>query len=160
MLVKKSLIAVLAILSVAAGSAFAQIQAPIDTVFAQGEPNPYGKYFTGQFYLTMLSENDSTFNASIGNVMFEPNSRTFWHKHTGGQILLVISGEGCYQERGQKVRIIKKGDVVRIAPNVEHWHGAGINTWMTHISVETNVPNNRSEWLEPVSDKDFASEAQ
>ena len=48
MLVKKSLIAVLAILSVAAGSAFAQTQAPIDTVFAQGEPNPYGKYFTVQ----------------------------------------------------------------------------------------------------------------
>ena len=160
MLVKKSLIAVLAILSVAAGSAFAQTQAPIDTVFAQGEPNPYGKYFTGQSYLTMLSENDSTFNAPIGNVTFEPKSRTVWHKHTGGQILLVISGEGRYQERGQKVRIIKKGDVVRIAPNVEHWHGAGINTWMTHISVETNVPNNKSEWLEPVSDKDFASEAQ
>ena len=160
MLVKKSLIAVLAILSVAAGSAFAQTQAPIDTVFAQGEPNPYGKYFTGQSYLTMLSENDSTFNAPIGNVTFEPKSRTFWHKHTGGQILLVISGEGRYQERGQKVRIIKKGDVVRIAPNVEHWHGAGINTWMTHISVETNVPNNKSEWLESVRDKDFASEAQ
>lgn len=41
---------------------------------------------------------------------------------------MVISGEGRYQERGQKVRIIKKGEVVRIAPNVEHWHGAGINT--------------------------------
>lgn len=82
MLAKKSLIAVLAILSVAAGSAFAQTKASIDTVFAQGEPNPYGKYFTGQSYLTMLSENDSTFNAPIGNVTFEPKSRTFWHKHT------------------------------------------------------------------------------
>lgn len=45
-----------------------------------------------------------------------------------------------------------------IAPNVEHWHGGGIDTWMTHISVETNVPNNQSTWLEPVTDKDFASE--
>ena len=74
--------------------------------------------------------------------------------------MLVISGEGRYQERGQAVRIIKKGDVVRIAPNVEHWHGGGIDTWMTHISVETNVPNNQSTWLEPVTDKDFASEAK
>lgn len=141
------------------GASFAvEIKAPIDTVFAQGPSNPYGKFFTGQSYLTMLSENDKTFNAPIGNVTFEPKARTFWHKHSGGQILLVISGEGRYQERGQAVRIIKKGDVVRIAPNVEHWHGGGIDTWMTHISVETNVPNNKSTWLEPVSDKDFASQ--
>lgn len=145
----------------AAGAATAAEQkAPIDTIFAQGAINPYGKFFTGQSYLTMLSENDKTFNAPIGNVTFEPKTRTFWHKHSGGQILLVTSGEGRYQARGEKVRIIKKGDVVRIPPNVEHWHGAGINTWMTHISVETNVPNNKSEWLEPVSDKDFASDPQ
>lgn len=160
MIAKKSLLVALTLCSVAAGAALAQTKAPIDTVFAQGQINPYGKFFTGQSYLTMLSENDSTFNAPIGNVTFEPKTRTFWHKHSGGQILLVISGEGRYQERGQKVRIIKKRDVVRIAPNVEHWHGGGINTWMTHISVETNVPNNKSEWLEPVGDKDFASEAQ
>ena len=36
---------------------------PIDTIFAQGEANPYGKFFTGQTYLNMLSANDSTFNA-------------------------------------------------------------------------------------------------
>lgn len=144
----------------AAGSAAAEQKAPIDTIFAQGAINPYGKFFTGQSYLTMLSENDKTFNAPIGNVTFEPKTRTFWHKHSGGQILLVTSGEGRFQVRGEKVRIIKKGDVVRIPPNVEHWHGAGINTWMTHISVETNVPNNKSEWLEPVSDKDFAADPQ
>ena len=73
----------------------------------------------------MLSENDKTFNEPRCNVNFEPKARTFWHKHSGGQILLVISGEGRFQVRGEKVRIIKKGDVVRIAPNVEHWHGAG-----------------------------------
>ena len=160
MKVKKiALVATLVLMAV--GSAMAAEQkAPIDTIFAQGAINPYGKFFTGQSYLTMLSENDKTFNAPIGNVTFEPKTRTFWHKHSGGQILLVTSGEGRFQVRGEKVRIIKKGDVVRIPPNVEHWHGAGINTWMTHISVETNVPNNKSEWLEPVSDKDFASEAQ
>lgn len=128
MIAKKSLLVALTLCSVAAGAALAQTKAPIDTVFAQGQINPYGKFFTGQSYLTMLSENDSTFNAPIGNVTFEPKTWTFWHKHSGGQILLVISGEGRYQERGQKVRIIKQGDVVRIAPNVEHWHGGGINT--------------------------------
>ena len=133
----------------------ASIQAPIDTVFAQGGVNPYGKFFTGRSYLTLLSENDAVFNAPIGNVTFEPGARTNWHQHSGGQILLVVAGEGRYQERGKPARVIRKGDVVRIAPNVEHWHGAGQKTWMTHISVETNV-NNQSEWLEPVDDKTFA----
>lgn len=35
-------------------------KAPLDTVFGQGEPNPYGKYFTGQTYLQRLSANDET----------------------------------------------------------------------------------------------------
>lgn len=100
-------------------------KAPIDTVFAQGEVNPYGKYFTGITYLTMLSGRDNTFNAPIGNVTFEPGARTNWHKHDGGQILLVLNGEGRYQEKGGEIRVLKKGDVVRIAPGVIHWHGAG-----------------------------------
>lgn len=154
---KKSFLLLGCVLSMALPVLADETKAPIDTIFSQGPSNPYGKFFTGQSYLTMLSENDSVFNAPIGNVTFEPKARTFWHKHSGGQILLVISGEGRYQERGKKVQIIKKGDVVRIAPDVEHWHGGGVDTWMTHISVETNVPHNQSVWLEPVTDKDFAS---
>lgn len=130
-------------------------QAPIDTVFEQGPLNPYGKYFTGTTYLTMLSTNESTFNAPIGNVTFEPGARTHWHKHSGGQILLVLDGTGRYQERGGEIRILHKGDVVRIAPNVEHWHGAAPDSWMTHISVETNVPNNQVTWMDPVTDDQY-----
>lgn len=137
------------------GKANEMKQAPIDTIFAQGMENPYGKFFTGQTYLTMLSNNDETFNAPIGNVTFEPGARTNWHKHSGGQILLVLAGEGRYQERNGKIQILHKGDVVRIAPNVEHWHGAAPQNWFTHISVETNVPNNQATWLEPVSDADY-----
>lgn len=127
----------------------------IDTVFAMGDKNPYGKFFTGQTYLNMLSGNDSVFNAPIGNVTFEPGARTNWHKHSGGQILLVLAGEGRYQERGKEIQILHKGDVVRIAPDVEHWHGAAPKSWFTHISVETNLPANKAQWLEPVTDAEY-----
>ena len=130
-------------------------KAPIDTVFEQGEPNPYGKFFTGRTYLTRLSANDAVWNSSLANVTFEPGARTNWHKHSGGQILLVLSGEGRYQERGKALQILKKGDVVRIPLNVEHWHGAAPDSWFTHISVETNLPDNQTTWLEPVSDKEY-----
>ncbi|MGB2579440.1 hypothetical protein AAIR98_001359 [Elusimicrobium simillimum] len=127
----------------------------LDTIFARGEENPYGKFFTGQTYLNMLNANDDVFNAPIGNVTFEPCARTNWHKHSGGQILLVTAGEGRYQERGKDIRILKKGDTVRIAPDIEHWHGAAPNTWFTHISIETNVPNNKAVWLEPVTEEQY-----
>ena len=117
----------------------------IDTIFAIGEENPYGKFFTGTSCLTMLNT-EPVFNCPFGNVTFEPGCRTFWHKHTGGQILLVLAGEGLYQERGKPARRIKKGDVVQIAPDVEHWHGACAKHPMTHISIETNVPNNKAIW--------------
>ncbi len=130
-------------------------KAPIDTIFAQGEKNPYGQFFTGQTYLNMLSKKDDTFNAPIGNVTFEPGARTNWHKHSGGQILLILNGEGRYQEKNGKIQILKKGDIVRIAPNIEHWHGAAPDSWFTHISLETNVPNNTTTWLEPVTNEEY-----
>ncbi len=130
--------------------------AALDTVFAQGEVNPYGKFFTGTTYLNMLSGRDDTFNAPIGNVTFEPGARTHWHRHDGGQILLVLNGEGRYQEKGGEIRVLKKGDVVRIAPGVIHWHGAAPDSWFVHISVETNAhQNGKTDWLDPVTDKEY-----
>ncbi len=134
--------------------------APIDTVFGQGEINPLSKYFTGTSYLQELSDNSEVFNAPISNVTFEPCTRTYWHKHTGGQILLVVAGEGRFQFRNEKPIIIKKGDIVRIPPDVEHWHGGGLNSWMSHLSLMPNNPGNETIWLEPVSDEEYRAEVQ
>lgn len=124
-------------------------QVPV-SVFEQGGPNPYRKFFTGETLLSMLVEpNDGVFNCPIGNVTFTPGARTNWHKHSGGQILLVLEGLGRYCERGGRIRILRPGDVVKIPPEVEHWHGADERIGMVHISIETNVPNNKAEWLDP-----------
>ena len=91
---------------------------------------------------------------------FEPCTRTYWHKHTGGQILLVVAGERRIQFRNEKPIIIKKGDIVRIPPDVEHWHGGGLNSWMSHLSLMPNNPGNETIWLEPVSDEEYRAEVQ
>ena len=125
-------------------------------VFGLGAANDaYARYFTGQSYLNTLTKpEDGLF---LANVTFEPGCRNNWHiHHKGGQILLVLAGEGFVQFEGEAPRVIRKGDVVRIPPEVKHWHGAGAKTWMTHISIEPNVPNNRCTWLEAVSDEDYA----
>ena len=127
----------------------------IEQPFNKGEINPYSEFFTGRTYLNMLCTNDTVWNSSIGNVTFEPKARTNWHKHSGGQILLVTAGEGRYQEKGKPIQILHKGDVVKIAPNVKHWHGAGPDGMFAHISIEPNLPNNKTTWLEPVKDEEY-----
>lgn len=123
--------------------------------FEKGELNPYGKFFTGTTHLKMLVTKDDIWNSSIGNVTFDAGARTNWHKHSGGQILLVTAGEGRYQERGKEIQILKKGDVVKIAPDVEHWHGASPEKEFAHISIEPNLPKNETTWLEAVTDKEY-----
>lgn len=123
--------------------------------FSQGEINPYNKFFTGTTYLNMLVTKDEMWNSSIGNVTFEKGARTNWHKHSGGQILLVTAGEGRYQEKGKDVQVLKAGDVVKIPKDVIHWHGASPDSNFAHISIETNIPNNQTTWLEPVSDSEY-----
>ena len=148
----KRILSILLITFIGGNLAMAEV---LEQPFAQGEKNPYGAYFTGQTYLERLCEYDEVYNSSIGNVTFEPKARTNWHKHSGGQILLVTAGEGRYQERGKEIQILKKGDVIKIAPDVEHWHGAGPNGMFAHISIEPNLPNNKPVWLEPVSDEEY-----
>ena len=127
----------------------------LEQPFAKGELNPYSKFFTGTTHLQMLVTKDDVWNSSIGNVTFDKGARTNWHKHSGGQILLVTAGEGRYQERGKEIRILKKGDVVKIPLDTEHWHGAAPDSNFAHISIEPNIPNNKTTWLEPVNDKEY-----
>ena len=153
---KKVLLTILLVtMIVAAGSSAFAKKKDLEQPFAKGEVNPYSQYFTGTTHLNMLCTRDGIWNSSIANVTFEKGARTNWHRHSGGQILLVTAGEGRYQEREGEIRILKAGDVVRIPLNVEHWHGAAPNSWFTHISVETNLPDNQTTWLEPVSDAEY-----
>jgi quercetin dioxygenase-like cupin family protein len=116
-----------------------------------------GNNFTGTAWLHWLVPNDSIFNCPAGNVTFEPGARTNWHKHPGGQILLITGGQGYYQESGKQALLIKKGDVVLISPDVEHWHGATSISGFTHIAINTNVQKGSVVWLQPVSDEEYGN---
>lgn len=88
-------------------------------IFPKGVKIPNDN-FIGAAYLEMLVPNDDTFNCPIGNVTFEPGARNSWHKHAGGQILLVTGGKGYYQEEGKPVQLLHEGDVIKILPDVKH----------------------------------------
>ena len=111
--------------------------------------------FTGTAYVYMLITPDNIYNASIGNVTFEPKARTNWHKHPGGQILLVTDGKGFYQEKGKPAQLIRKGDVVRIPPDTEHWHGAAPDSGLTHVAISPNLEKGSVNWMQPVTDEEY-----
>ena len=104
----------------------------------------------------MCLNNDSIYNTTIGNVTFEPKARTNWHKHLAGQILLVTEGMGYYQEKGKPAQLIQKGDVVRIPPDTEHWHGAAPDSGLTHIAINPNTDKGSVVWLKPVTDEEYS----
>jgi quercetin dioxygenase-like cupin family protein len=96
------------------------------------------KNFTGTVLLdTLAAEADGSI--SIYDVFFEPGARTYWHRHPNGQVLLVKAGEGRVQSRGGEVETIRAGDVVHAAPNEEHWHGGGKETYLLHTAISLGV---------------------
>ena len=111
--------------------------------------------FSGTAWLQMLVTDDSTYHTSIGNVTFEPKARTNWHKHPGGQILLVTEGKGFYQEKDKPAQLIQKGDIVKIPPEMEHWHGAAPDSGLTHIAMSLNTNKGGAVWSGPVTDEEY-----
>lgn len=124
-------------------------------IFPLGEKNDnFSQYFIGRSYLAPVSNND-TLGTHIFNVTFEPGCRNNWHSHTGGQLLICTAGQGYYQEKGKPARKLLPGDVVEIAPDVIHWHGAAPHSWFSHLAVECNSGTNKNTWFEAVDDKQY-----
>lgn len=127
-----------------------------EMIFPVGEPNTaYAKYFTGNSYLSRVSDSQIPF----ANVTFEPRCRNNWHIHKaskgGGQMLVGVAGCGWYQEEGKPAQKILPGTVINIPANVKHWHGAAADSWFAHLAFE--IPGEKTEtvWLEPVTDEEY-----
>ena len=52
---------------------------------------------------------------------------------------------------------MRPGDCVNIPAGVRHWHGAAPGSWFSHLAVEVPGEAASTEWLEPVSDEEYAA---
>lgn len=125
-----------------------------ENIFGLGQKNEaYAKYFTKDSFLQPLLASDDNVDVNVANVTFEPACRNDWHiHHDGYQLLLVTAGKGWYQEFGKPAKLLKAGDVVKINEGIKHWHGATKDSWFSHVAITKGT----SEWLERVSDKEYA----
>ena len=124
-------------------------------VFGTGTANTaYAQYFIGDSFLNPLTDPNKT-AVFLANVTFEPGCRNSWHSHKAGQMLIATAGVGYYQEKGKPARRLFPGDIVEIAPDVVHWHGAAPDSWFAHVAITCNPQTNAAVWLEPVSDEQY-----
>ena len=81
----------------------------------------------------------ATHPGNVAIVRYEPDARSFWHSHSGGQFLYIIEGAGWVQVRGASTEQIEAGDAVSFEPGEQHWHGAGPKG-MAHLTVTVGRP--------------------
>ena len=124
------------------------------SLFAKGDKLS-DTYFTGNAFLHPLLAKDKNNEFALGSVTFEPGARTNWHTHPKGQVLIVTEGSGFCQERGKPAQVLKKGDVINVPENVEHWHGASAHSTLVHIAITNYKGDENVMWLKPVSDKEY-----
>ncbi|WP_019515984.1 (R)-mandelonitrile lyase [Sphingomonas sp. Mn802worker] len=126
----------------------------------QSGSNPSNKgpaeWFTGTVRVDPLFPTEAPSRVAGAHVTFEPGARTNWHTHPLGQTLIVTFGCGWVQRDGEPRVEIRSGDVVRFAPDERHWHGASVDTAMSHIAIQESLDGSAVTWLEPVSDADYA----
>jgi|SRR5580658_8459348 quercetin dioxygenase-like cupin family protein len=112
---------------------------------AQQEQNPN---FTGK--ITRI-EDDS--KPGIAHIHFEAGSRTKWHIHSGGQIILVEEGVGRTQLKGGPVLELKAGETTYAPAGVAHWHGASPD----QAGTQFNVSRGTAQWLDAVTEKEYTT---
>jgi quercetin dioxygenase-like cupin family protein len=81
-------------------------------------------------------------------LMFPAGSRSNWHTHSWGQLLMVEEGSGRTQVRGGPVLETLPGEPWFTGAGVEHWHGAAPD----EDALQMTIYEGSVDWLEPVLD--------
>lgn len=151
---KKIALAILLILPLCS---FAQVKEySINSYFSEGMKAP-NTHHIGDAWLNFLVEGDENFEYNITQATFSPNSTLDWHKHATAQVLVVVEGEGYYQERGKEPVIIKTGDVVKCPKDTEHWHTSSAHSKVSYIAIYGSSP---TEWTEKLTREYYDSVAE
>ncbi|MBC3951942.1 (R)-mandelonitrile lyase [Pseudomonas folii] len=131
---------------------------PVTVTPNRSQPSVKGSadFFTGTVRVDAPFKGTEPARVSGATVTFEPGARSAWHTHPLGQTLIVTAGTGLVQESGKAIQVIKAGDSVWIPPGVKHWHGATATTGMTHVAIAEALDGKVVNWMEQVSEQEYA----
>ncbi len=113
-------------------------------------------HYIGEAWLNGLLRADENLNCNITKATFRANSTLDWHKHTSPQVIIIVKGEGYYQEKGKEPLILKVGDVLKCDQDIEHWHSSTKENDVTYLAIYSG----ETIWTEVLSQENYDNVAE
>ena len=113
---------------------FAQNEYKITSYQDQGTRDP-NTHYIGDAWLKSLLQSDQELPYGITKATFRANSTLDWHYHASIQVLIVVEGQGYYQEKGKDPIRLKTGDIIRCEKDTEHWHSSSKESDITYLAL-------------------------
>lgn len=121
----------------------------------QNSQSQNNSFFTGGTAVVERIATPPEINCGAAKVTFQPNARTVWHSHAGGQFIVVTSGIAWYQEKGKVKQVINQGEAVICPPGIMHWHGASPDGVMSHTVATPNLDKGGATMGAAVTDQEY-----
>lgn len=113
------------------------------------------EHFTGRAWFGPLHRPGDALDLNVLGVRFEAAARTDWHTHPAGQVLYVVAGTALVQTESGETVAAGPGDAVHAPAGEMHWHGAGPDAPMVHLSITHGGP---TEWSDrKVTDEEYGA---
>ncbi|MCX2718785.1 cupin domain-containing protein [Lentiprolixibacter aurantiacus] len=110
-------------------------------------------HYIGEAWLNQLLSAEGDLNYNITKATFKANSTLDWHEHSSPQVLIIVDGEGYYQERGKEPVRMKTGDVIKCNKETEHWHSSSKESDVTYLALYGGTQP--TTWTEVLSQEDY-----
>lgn len=114
-------------------------------------------HYIGEAWLNSVLSEGEEINYGITKATFKANSTLDWHKHASAQVLIIVEGEGYYQERGKEPVRMKVGDVIKCDKETEHWHASSKEADVTYLAIYGG--SQPTTWTEVLSQEYYDSVA-
>jgi quercetin dioxygenase-like cupin family protein len=132
----------------AAVVAAAAIAGFVGLFILSGRPESMAAQQTPSRFMGGNPSQDSIGDVRTQRLRFPAGSRSNWHTHTSGQLLMLEGGRGLTQVRGQPIFEMRPFEPWYTAAGIEHWQGAHPEEEARQLTIYGGTVS----WLEPVDD--------
>lgn len=152
---KNSILALATIVSF--GAAAQESDYSIASYLDEGTKAP-NTHYIGEAWLNRILQEDDELSYNVVKATFKANSTLDWHTHSTPQVLIIVDGEGYYQEKGKEPIIMKTGDIIKCSKNTEHWHASSKDYDVTYLALYSG--ETPTEWTEVLSQASYDAVAE
>ncbi|MEQ5807837.1 cupin domain-containing protein [Alteromonas sp. NFXS44] len=128
----------------------------VSSYYTSGMKAP-NTHYIGEAWLNAVIHDDNDLGYNITKATFKANSTLDWHKHSSAQVLIIVDGQGYYQERGKDAVILKEGDIIKCPEDTEHWHSSTKDSDVTYLALYG--AENPTTWTEVLTQEYYDSVA-